>query len=133
EPLVFWEGRWLRIAPETRALWEQRGRGAARIPLIEALGLSVAGSVVGLAGAGPNQATQVTAVGPLAGLVERLRAATTPPPVDVPAGFRGDLRPYQRAAVGWLGMMADLGLGGVLADDMGLGKTVMLIAHLLRR
>ena len=40
-----------------------------------------------------------------------------------PAGFTGELRPYQRRGLGWLQFLARLGLGGCLADDMGLGKT----------
>ncbi|HSK98370.1 MAG TPA: SNF2-related protein, partial [Euzebyales bacterium] len=134
EPLVYWTGRWVRIAPETRAQWEQRRRGVQRIPLIEALGLAVAGMSPGPGGsAQPSEAAQVTTVGPLVALVDRLREAASPAQVDVPAGFSGQLRPYQLDAVSWLGMMAELELGGVLADDMGLGKTVMLIGHLLRQ
>jgi non-specific serine/threonine protein kinase len=48
-----------------------------------------------------------------------------------PAGLRGQLRPYQRAGVGWLRFLTGLGLGACLADDMGLGKTVQVIALLL--
>ena len=50
---------------------------------------------------------------------------------DEPEGFVGQLRPYQRRAVGWLGFLARLGLGGCLADDMGLGKTPTTLAHLV--
>lgn len=50
---------------------------------------------------------------------------------DEPEGFVGRLRPYQRRAVGWLGFLARLGLGGCLADDMGLGKTPTTLAHLV--
>ena len=50
---------------------------------------------------------------------------------DEPDGFVGRLRPYQRRAVGWLGFLARLGLGGCLADDMGLGKTPTTLAHLV--
>lgn len=50
--------------------------------------------------------------------------------VDPPASFRGDLRPYQREGLGWLGFLRDFGLGGCLADDMGLGKTVQVLALL---
>ena len=49
----------------------------------------------------------------------------------VPAGFRGDLRPYQSAGVHWLRFLTRLGLGACLADDMGLGKTVQVIVLLL--
>jgi non-specific serine/threonine protein kinase len=50
---------------------------------------------------------------------------------DEPEGFVGQLRPYQRRAVGWLDFLARLGLGGCLADDMGLGKTPTTLAHLV--
>ena len=49
----------------------------------------------------------------------------------VPAGFAATLRDYQRIGFGWMGFLADHGLGGVLADDMGLGKTVQALAHIL--
>lgn len=48
-----------------------------------------------------------------------------------PAGFNAILRDYQRVGFGWMGFLADQGLGGVLADDMGLGKTVQALAHIL--
>ncbi|MFN3215133.1 MAG: DEAD/DEAH box helicase [Acidimicrobiales bacterium] len=50
-----------------------------------------------------------------------------------PAGFVGELRPYQRRALGWMQFLGRLGLGGCLADDMGLGKTPTTLAHLLGR
>ena len=50
-----------------------------------------------------------------------------------PAGFAGELRPYQRRALGWLQFLGRLGLGGCLADDMGLGKTPTALAHILER
>ena len=50
--------------------------------------------------------------------------------VSPPSSFTGTLRPYQQAGLGWLQLLRDAGLGGVLADDMGLGKTVQLLAHL---
>ncbi len=50
---------------------------------------------------------------------------------EVPADFRGDLRPYQKAGVHWLRFLQKLGLGACLADDMGLGKTIQVIALLL--
>lgn len=51
-------------------------------------------------------------------------------PVDVPAGFKGDLRPYQQEGLNWLQFLRELQLGGILADDMGLGKTIQTLAHL---
>ncbi|MBE3574736.1 MAG: DEAD/DEAH box helicase [Firmicutes bacterium] len=49
-----------------------------------------------------------------------------------PAGFRGQLRPYQITGFSWLVFMDRLGLGACLADDMGLGKTIQVIALLLQ-
>jgi SNF2 family DNA or RNA helicase len=43
--------------------------------------------------------------------------------MTTPAGFAGELRPYQERGLSWLSFLGDLGLGGILADDMGLGKT----------
>ncbi|HEY2289442.1 MAG TPA: DEAD/DEAH box helicase, partial [Thermoanaerobaculia bacterium] len=54
-------------------------------------------------------------------------------PADPPPGFRGELRPYQQAGLGWLHFLRDFGFGGCLADDMGLGKTVQVLALLESR
>jgi len=55
------------------------------------------------------------------------------PTAILPAGFTGELRPYQRGGVDWLCFLRQGGLGAVLADDMGLGKTVQALAALERR
>ncbi len=52
---------------------------------------------------------------------------------DPPAGFQGELRPYQREGLGWLHFLREFGFGGCLADDMGLGKTVQVLALLEAR
>src|SRR2546430_1458597 len=49
-------------------------------------------------------------------------------PMPTPAGFSGQLRPYQQRGLSWLSFLGDLGLGGILADDMGLGKTIQLLS-----
>jgi superfamily II DNA or RNA helicase len=67
----------------------------------------------------------------LARAVEFLRNPGTFDDVPPPAGFTGELRPYQQKGLNWLSGMASLPLGSVLADDMGLGKTVQVIALLL--
>lgn len=54
-------------------------------------------------------------------------------PKDAPAGFRGELRGYQRDGLGWLHFLRSFGFGGCLADDMGLGKTVQVLALLESR
>jgi superfamily II DNA or RNA helicase len=53
--------------------------------------------------------------------------------LDSPAGFHGELRPYQRDGLGWLDYLQRFGFGGILADDMGLGKTIQVLALLQRR
>ena len=63
----------------------------------------------------------------------RLRALEGSTPIDPPRGFKGELREYQRAGLGWLKFLREHDLGGVLADDMGLGKTVQALAHLEAR
>ncbi len=48
----------------------------------------------------------------------------------LPNGFRGELRPYQKAGYNWLKFLREYHFGGCLADDMGLGKTVQTLALL---
>jgi SNF2 family DNA or RNA helicase len=54
-------------------------------------------------------------------------------PLDAPAGFHGELRPYQREGLGWLDYLQKFDFGGILADDMGLGKTIQVLALLQKR
>lgn len=51
-------------------------------------------------------------------------------PRELPSGFKGELRPYQKAGYDWLHFLHDYGFGGCLADDMGLGKTIETLAFL---
>lgn len=62
--------------------------------------------------------------------VARFRTAAAFAEAPVPAGFRAELRPYQRHGVNWLQYMRENGFGALLADDMGLGKTAQTIAHI---
>jgi non-specific serine/threonine protein kinase len=50
---------------------------------------------------------------------------------ELPAGFVGELRPYQKAGFDWLHFLHEYKFGGCLADDMGLGKTVQVLVFLL--
>ena len=54
-------------------------------------------------------------------------------PMTTPAGFSGQLRPYQERGLSWLSFLGELGLGGILADDMGLGKTIQLLSLISAR
>ncbi len=49
---------------------------------------------------------------------------------ELPKGFVGTLRPYQKMGYNWLMFLNELSLGGCLADDMGLGKTVQTLCLL---
>ncbi len=51
-------------------------------------------------------------------------------PIELPAGFQGELRPYQKAGFDWLHFLHEYEFGGCLADDMGLGKTIETLAFL---
>ena len=51
-------------------------------------------------------------------------------PKELPSGFVGELRPYQKAGFDWLHFLHDYEFGGCLADDMGLGKTIETLAYL---
>ncbi|OKL40867.1 DEAD/DEAH box helicase [Pontibacter flavimaris] len=65
--------------------------------------------------------------------LEKLRGFETIEDQPMPAGFRGELRPYQKAGYNWLHFVQNYKFGGCLADDMGLGKTVQTLAMLQHR
>ena len=50
--------------------------------------------------------------------------------VEIPFGFQGTLRPYQKAGYNWFYFLQKYNFGGCLADDMGLGKTIQTLALL---
>ncbi|MFJ4796612.1 SNF2-related protein [Kitasatospora purpeofusca] len=125
--LVRLRGRWVEVdqaqlAIAVRFLAEH---GSGTMAPVELLRLAVDdGAVVdGL------PVTEVRAAGPIGDLL-----ASRPGPADrvpeLPEGFTGTLRPYQRRGLAWLDALGRLGLGAVLADDMGLGKTVQTLALL---
>ncbi len=62
---------------------------------------------------------------------QRLRDFTGIQEHDLPQGFQGELRPYQKAGYNWLHFLHEYEFGGCLADDMGLGKTVQVLVFLL--
>ncbi|MDI3480726.1 MAG: hypothetical protein PWQ97_381 [Tepidanaerobacteraceae bacterium] len=51
--------------------------------------------------------------------------------MELPRGLQANMREYQVTGYKWLSVLANNGLGGILADDMGLGKTLQAIALLL--
>jgi hypothetical protein len=124
-PLVRLRGQWVYL--------DQRRLAAGLAFLAEAgRGRMTAGEVLGHAGLAepdrlPLPITDVEADGWLGDLLTG-RTEQRLDPVATPAGFHGELRPYQRRGLAWLSFLDRLGLGGCLADDMGLGKTVQLLA-----
>ncbi len=62
--------------------------------------------------------------------LEKLRDIEEIDEYPIPAGFKGELRPYQHSGFNWLTFLDEYNLGGCLADDMGLGKTVQTLALL---
>jgi len=77
--------------------------------------------------------TEVSADEQVERAVSRLRTFSGVAAEDPPATFRGELREYQRQALGWFSFLEEFSFGGCLADDMGLGKTVQALALLERR
>ena len=65
--------------------------------------------------------------------LERLRDFEEIESFPLPTGFKGTLRPYQKAGYDWMNFLRQYRFGGCLADDMGLGKTVMTLAMLQGR
>ncbi len=57
-------------------------------------------------------------------LFERIEAQ------ELPLGFHGTLRSYQKAGYDWLHFLNRYGFGGCLADDMGVGKTIQTLAFI---
>lgn len=62
--------------------------------------------------------------------LEQLLDFTQIDSVPTPEGFKGELRPYQKAGFDWMEFLNQYGFGGCLADDMGLGKTVQTLTLL---
>ncbi len=128
-PLVSARGQWIVLRAEdvAAALKFFQGRaehGEAPAAELVRTGLGLDGAPVGL------PATEIEAHGWLAELLGD-RGDRRLEQIPTPAGFTGELRPYQQRGLAWLAFLASLGLGACLADDMGLGKTVQLLALLL--
>jgi superfamily II DNA or RNA helicase len=110
-------GSWAEALAPVVELGKREGEAVrfrpAQAPLIDAL----------------LQSRTVKADKSFAELRERIVAAR-PEPRQEPPTLTAELRPYQRAGLGWLHFLRNAGIGGCLADDMGLGKTVQTLALL---
>jgi len=129
-PLVRFRGQWVAVDPsELKDVERLLAEGGGALSTAEALAATLSGTVRVGQSAAP---VEVAVEGRLAAVLERLRSGTDGR-TKVPKSFRGKLRPYQERGLGWLSLMAELGLGACLADDMGLGKTIQMLAYLLKR
>jgi hypothetical protein len=136
--LAFLRGKWIEIDRERLSRTLERFEAIERRAAAD--GVSFGEAMRLLAGAGiSGDAAEIgaaewsrTVAGPwLAQTLAELRSPDGSLGVDPGRSLHGVLRPYQRAGLQWLHLLARLGLGACLADDMGLGKTVQVLALLL--
>ncbi len=130
--LVRFRGQWVEVDPrQVAALLDRVGREeqATAGDLIRA-GLGLSNLDLDADGTELLDVIDVEDTGWIGQLLDEAVTHRVEPVAD-PAGFAGELRPYQQRGVGWLAFLGRLGLGGCLADDMGLGKTAQLIGTML--
>jgi SNF2 family DNA or RNA helicase len=129
-PLVEVNGEWIALQPQ-----DVRAAEAILATRPEQLSLSVEDALRLSTGDSKTieklPVVSFEASGVLQELITNLTNNQAIAPLEAPASFRGQLRPYQERGLGWLAFLERWGLGACLADDMGLGKTVELIAFLL--
>ncbi|MDF0591835.1 DEAD/DEAH box helicase [Candidatus Methanocrinis natronophilus] len=137
-PLVQVRGEWVElpsgeIEAAIRFFEKRRREGVPEtVSLEEAIRLALGAE---LAMEGDLPVLKVEAEGQIRDMLDRLdgKGRGEIEDVEVPATFRGTLRPYQAKGLSWLSYLHQLRFGACLADDMGLGKTVELIAFLLHQ
>ncbi len=137
--LALIRGQWVEVDHERLSRTLDRFEAIERRAVADGLSFGEAMRMMaraGIAGDGDGGQADVdwseTVAGPW--LAETLAALRRPDGrlrMDPDQFLRGTLRPYQRAGVQWLYLLARLGLGACLADDMGLGKTIQVLALLL--
>ncbi|MEZ5142408.1 MAG: DEAD/DEAH box helicase [Acidimicrobiales bacterium] len=122
-PLVQSNGRWVRLSDTD----VQAAAEALRDRADTMTGGEMLRWAVGLHGS-PLAGGVSVANGWAADIIDAAGSASTRE-VTEPDGFSGQLRSYQREALGWLQFCDSAGLSGCLALDMGLGKTPTVLAH----
>jgi SNF2-related domain/SNF2 Helicase protein/Helicase conserved C-terminal domain len=126
-PLVKSHGKWVEL--DRVDLKEAAAALAERSTSERMTGAEILRHVVGLEGTPFGTGLTIEGSGWVTDLLDKASAAPLEA-VTKPAGFVGELRHYQAEALGWLGFLDAVGLGGCLALDMGLGKTPTVLAHL---
>ncbi|MCP2731683.1 DEAD/DEAH box helicase, partial [Limnofasciculus baicalensis] len=129
-PLVEVNGEWIALQPsDVRAAQAifATSQDQMNLSVEDALRLSTGDTTT----LGKLPVVKFEASGALQELIINLTGNQSIVPIEIPASFRGELRPYQVRGVSWLAFLEKWGLGACLADDMGLGKTIQTIAFLL--
>lgn len=120
-PLVEVSGEWIALQPsEVRAAQAifAASQEQMNLSVEDALRLST-GDTTTLA---KLPVVNFEASGALQELITNLTGNQSINLIEIPAGFVGQLRPYQARGLSWLAFLERWGLGACLADDMGLGK-----------
>jgi len=128
-PLVKSHGKWVEL--DRVDLKEAAAALAERSTAERMTGAEILRHVVGLEGTPFGDGLTIEGEGWVTDLLDKASAAPLEA-ITQPEGFVGELRHYQAEALGWLGFLDSVGLGGCLALDMGLGKTPTVLAHLAR-
>ncbi|MFN0085137.1 MAG: DEAD/DEAH box helicase [Blastocatellia bacterium] len=130
EPLVRLRGQWVELDPEeiqaALDFWKKKGAEKTTLRDVARMAMGKTDAPGGLAFQG------ISADGWIAQWLEQLDGRRALDELEVPAGFHGELRPYQLRGYSWLGFLKQWGLGACLADDMGLGKTIQALALIER-
>lgn len=131
-PIVRFAGRWIAIdAKELKAAQEKLDRLMREpISLKDLVKLGIGAGMDG------NIAVEIDpdAIPSSArnhGLLSMLEGGAKFNRIEIPDGFNGTLREYQRRGLDWLTFLYSWGFGACLADDMGLGKTIEAISAFL--
>jgi len=126
-PLVRINGQWVEIRPEDveQAVEFLHANPGGEMRIGDAMRMAFNS---GISGAG-LPILGIDATGWAAAVLGDMEE-TSMPMLGEPAGFEGELRPYQRKGMSWLAFLDRVGLGPCLADDMGLGKTIQMLALL---
>src|SRR5688572_26436311 len=128
-PLVKSRDKWLEL--DKVDLKEAAAALAERSTAERMTGAEILRHAVGLEGTPFGTGLTIEGSGWVTDLLDKAAGAPLEA-VTQPEGFVGELRHYQAEALGWLGFLDAVGLGGCLALDMGLGKTPTVLAHLAR-
>jgi SNF2 family DNA or RNA helicase len=129
QPLVRVRGQWVALDPDQIQRAMALFKTGAEMTMAEALRVGLGGATPALPGGIAFDG--MVAEGAFGELLRELAAGQRLDDVPQPAGFAGELRPYQRRGLSWLAFMRRTGMGACLADDMGLGKSPQTIALLL--